>query len=152
MDQIYGNPLNNQKICDIQNQVKSEGSLDLFFSFARDNFIMYFKSILLWLVWCVDHLSRIILWGATSRKRRLLLPNLMRGFSSQLCMYVVLHNYRSIQRLEVILSRLRQNNMEFEPSKCILFRKSVKCLGHVLSSDWVKTDFDEKYYLTTHIF
>ena len=48
-----------------------------------------------------------------------------------------------IQRLEVILSRLRQHNLKLEPSKCMLFRKSVKFLGHVLSADGVKTDADK---------
>ena len=48
-----------------------------------------------------------------------------------------------VSRLEHILQRLRQANLKCKPSKCILFQKKVKFLGHMVSECGVSTDPDK---------
>ncbi|CAC5389237.1 unnamed protein product [Mytilus coruscus] len=43
-------------------------------------------------------------------------------------------------RLEHVFQRMREANLKLKPSKCILFQKSVKFLGHVDSEHGVQTD------------
>ncbi|CAC5375540.1 unnamed protein product [Mytilus coruscus] len=43
-------------------------------------------------------------------------------------------------RLEHVFQRMREANLKLKPSKCILFQKSVKFLGHVVSEHGVQTD------------
>lgn len=45
-----------------------------------------------------------------------------------------------IHRLQLVFERLRAANLELKPSKCELFKKEVKYLGHVVSSAGVATD------------
>lgn len=49
----------------------------------------------------------------------------------------------ALQRLENIFERLRDANLKLKPSKCNLFQKSVKFLGHVVSEEGVQTDPDK---------
>jgi hypothetical protein len=49
----------------------------------------------------------------------------------------------SLLRLEHVFIRLREANLKLKPSKCILFQKSVKFLGHVVSEEGVHTDPDK---------
>lgn len=49
----------------------------------------------------------------------------------------------ALQRLENIFERLRDANFKLKPSKCNLFQKSVKFLGHVVSEEGVQTDPDK---------
>ena len=43
-------------------------------------------------------------------------------------------------RLERIFQRLRAANLKLKPKKCSFFQKSVKVLGHIVSSEGIKTD------------
>lgn len=45
-----------------------------------------------------------------------------------------------LDRLELVLQRLEAANLKLKPSKCELFKREVKYLGHVVSADGVKTD------------
>ena len=46
----------------------------------------------------------------------------------------------SLTRLEHVFERLREANLKLKPSKCILFQKSVKFLGHIVSEEGIHTD------------
>ena len=48
-----------------------------------------------------------------------------------------------LERLEHVFTRLREANLKLKPSKCVLFQKSVKFLGHVVSESGVSTDPDK---------
>ena len=48
-----------------------------------------------------------------------------------------------IDRLRVVFQRLRGANLKLKPSKCSLFQRSVKYLGHVVSNKGVHTDPDK---------
>lgn len=48
-----------------------------------------------------------------------------------------------LQRLELVLSRLRQQNLKVKLSKCCFFRSEVRYLGHVVSAAGVSTDPDK---------
>ncbi|CAC5404150.1 unnamed protein product [Mytilus coruscus] len=43
-------------------------------------------------------------------------------------------------RLEHVFQRMSEANLKFKPSKCILFQKSVKFLGHIVSVHGVQSD------------
>lgn len=45
-----------------------------------------------------------------------------------------------LHRLELVLDRLRQQNLKIKLSKCCFFRPEVRYLGHVVSSAGVSTD------------
>ena len=45
-----------------------------------------------------------------------------------------------IDRLKIILDRLREANLKLKPKKCHLFQTEVLYLGHVVTSEGVKTD------------
>lgn len=45
-----------------------------------------------------------------------------------------------LHRLELVLDRLRQQNLKIKLSKCCFFRPEVRYLGHVVSSTGVSTD------------
>lgn len=45
-----------------------------------------------------------------------------------------------LMRLEVVLSRLEQEGLKARLEKCFFFRKEVRYLGHVISSEGVSTD------------
>ncbi len=46
-------------------------------------------------------------------------------------------------RLENVFKRLEAHNLKLKPSKCTLFQKQVKYLGHVISKDGIATDPDK---------
>ena len=54
-----------------------------------------------------------------------------------------------LERLESVLTRLQQHGLKLKPSKCHLFRSSVKYLGHVISAAGVETDPDKTAALKT---
>lgn len=43
-------------------------------------------------------------------------------------------------RLDIVFSKLKQNGLKMKPSKCRFFQKSVKYLGHIVSSEGISTD------------
>ena len=45
-----------------------------------------------------------------------------------------------LERLKLILDRLRKANLKLKPSKCHLLKKTVTFLGHVVSEDGIETD------------
>ena len=45
-----------------------------------------------------------------------------------------------LQRLRLVLQRLREANLKLNPKKCQFFRQSASFLGHVISGDGVSTD------------
>ena len=45
-----------------------------------------------------------------------------------------------IDRLETVLDRFRRANLKLKPKKCVLFRKQVEFLGHIVSANGVATD------------
>ena len=49
----------------------------------------------------------------------------------------------SIARLELVFQRLSEANLKLKPSKCILFQRQVKFLGHMVSEEGVSTDPDK---------
>ena len=48
-----------------------------------------------------------------------------------------------LNRLESIFKRLQTAGLKLKPSKCKFFRRSIKYLGHIVSSDGVGTDPDK---------
>ena len=48
--------------------------------------------------------------------------------------------FQHLQRLEVVLGRLRKEGLKAKFEKCTFFQKEVKYLGHVISSEGVSTD------------
>ena len=50
---------------------------------------------------------------------------------------------QTIDRLIVVMDRLRAANLKLKAKKCLLFQTEVKYLGHVISADGVATDPDK---------
>ena len=48
-----------------------------------------------------------------------------------------------VHRLKAVFNRLRAASLKLKPSKCDLFRKEIKYLGHVVSNEGVSTDPDK---------
>ena len=48
-----------------------------------------------------------------------------------------------LQRLEVVLGRLKEHNLKLKLSKCHFFQEEVQYLGHVISARGVATDPDK---------
>ena len=44
------------------------------------------------------------------------------------------------ERLRTVLEKIRQSKVKLSPSKCVFLKTSVKYLGHIISSEGVKTD------------
>ena len=47
------------------------------------------------------------------------------------------------EKLDKVLTRLREYGLKLNPEKCQFVQKSVKCLGHVVSAKGVETDPDK---------
>ena len=45
-----------------------------------------------------------------------------------------------IERLDMVMTRLKECNLKLAPEKCSILRKEVNYLGHVVSEDGVSTD------------
>ena len=48
-----------------------------------------------------------------------------------------------VYRLKAVFNKLRAAGLRLKPSKCDLFRKEIKYLGHVVSNEGVSTDHDK---------
>ena len=48
-----------------------------------------------------------------------------------------------VHRLKAVFNKLRAAGLKLKPSKCDLFRKEIKYLGHVVSNEGVSTDPDK---------
>ena len=48
-----------------------------------------------------------------------------------------------LARLRTVFAKLRSHNLKIEPSKCHLFKKEVRYLGHVISEEGISTDQDK---------
>jgi transposase InsO family protein len=48
-----------------------------------------------------------------------------------------------LQRLDNVLTKLEEAGLKLKPSKCCLFQKEIKYLGHILSQEGIKTDQDK---------
>lgn len=53
------------------------------------------------------------------------------------------------RRLTHVLNRLREYGLKLSPDKCKFFQNSVRYLGHIVSSDGVKTDPEKAEALKT---
>ena len=76
-----------------------------------------------------------------------LMENILRGLQWQECLVYmddVITPSRTFEdgiiRLEHILERLTHANLKLKPSKCTLFQKEIKFLGHVVSESGITTD------------
>lgn len=54
----------------------------------------------------------------------------------------------TLQRLEMVLKRLRENNLKVKPEKCQLFKERLRYLGHLISAEGMAPD-DEKVKAVT---
>ena len=48
-----------------------------------------------------------------------------------------------VHRLKAVFNKLRAAGLKLKPSKCDLFKKEIKYLGHVVSNEGVSTDPDK---------
>ena len=48
--------------------------------------------------------------------------------------------FEHLHRLRAVFQRLRSAGLKLKPEKCMLFRRSIVFLGHVLSADGISTD------------
>ena len=55
-----------------------------------------------------------------------------------------------VENLSKVFERLREHNMKLKPSKCHLFRKLIKYLGHEVSERGVQTDPDKVEAITQY--
>lgn len=76
-----------------------------------------------------------------------LMEKVLRGLLSKKCLVylddVIIFGknfYEMLENLKVVFLRLREANLKINPKKCVLFRKNVKYLEHVVSADGVTTD------------
>ena len=67
--------------------------------------------------WCIIYLDDIIVFSQTPEEH--------------------------VHRLMAVFSKLRAASLKLKPSKCDLFRKEIKYLGHVVSNEGVSTDPDK---------
>lgn len=55
----------------------------------------------------------------------------------------------TLERLKMVLSRLRENNLKVKPEKCQLFKEKLRYLGHIISKEGMAPD-DEKINAITN--
>ena len=76
-----------------------------------------------------------------------LMDRVLQGLQWQMCLVylddIIVYS-RSFQehmeRLELILTRIREAGLKLQPKKCQLFQTEVSYLGHIVSADGVRTD------------
>lgn len=62
-------------------------------------------------------------------------------FSCTLMIVIFSTSFEShLQRLDLVLGRLKQHNLKLKLKKCNFFQREVKYLGHVISAERVSTD------------
>ena len=76
-----------------------------------------------------------------------LMENVLRGLQWEECLLymddIIIPSstvQEGLVRLEHILERLKQACLKCKPSKCVLFQKEIKFLGHVVSPAGIATD------------
>ena len=76
-----------------------------------------------------------------------LMEDVMRGLQWEVCLIymddVIVPSAifeDSIAQLELVFQRLSEANLKLKPSKCILFQRQVKFLGHIVSEESISTD------------
>lgn len=86
------------------------------------------------------------LCGATATWQRLM-HEILKGNNWEKCLIyvddVIVFGKTVDQHLEnlsIILKKLKEAGIKLSPSKCDFFKKTMKFLGHVISSDGIKTD------------
>ena len=79
-----------------------------------------------------------------------LMEDVLRGYQWEICLIymddVIVPSATfddSITRLELVFRRLSEASLKLKPSKCILFQRRVKFLGHIVSEEGVSTDADK---------
>jgi hypothetical protein len=45
-----------------------------------------------------------------------------------------------LERLDAVFTRLVETGLKLKPSKCFLFKRKIKCLGHIVSEEGIETD------------
>lgn len=53
------------------------------------------------------------------------------------------------EKLDLVFTRLKENNLKLKPSKCFLFKERVKFLGHVISKEGIQVDQEKVQVLET---
>ncbi|KAM0724690.1 Retrovirus-related Pol polyprotein from transposon 17.6 [Formica fusca] len=76
-----------------------------------------------------------------------LMERVLRNLLSKICLVylddIIIYGKsftEMMENLEKVLLRLREANLKINPTKCILFSRKVKYLGHVISAEGVATD------------
>ena len=76
-----------------------------------------------------------------------LMEDVLRGLQWEECMIYMddiivpgTNVEQELTRLEHVFQRMREANLKLKPSKCCLFQRSVKFLGHVVSEKGIQTD------------
>ena len=79
-----------------------------------------------------------------------LMESVMGSLNLQICLLylddiiVFSNSFQShLDRLDIVLSKLREAGLKLKPSKCHLFHRQIKYLGHILSEEGIETDPDK---------
>ena len=81
-----------------------------------------------------QRLMELVLQGVPWEKRFIFLDDLLAPGNS----FSV-----AVENLKLMLTRLQRANLKLKPTKCQLFQRSVKYLGHIVSGDGVRCDPDK---------
>ncbi|GBO17949.1 Retrovirus-related Pol polyprotein from transposon 297, partial [Araneus ventricosus] len=79
-----------------------------------------------------------------------LMEAVLRGLTSEVCLVylddiiIVGRTFEEyLNNIRKVFQRLQKSNLKLSPKKCRFFRKDVSYLGHIISSDGVKTDSEK---------
>ena len=50
---------------------------------------------------------------------------------------------QDLERMRLVLNKLRENDLKLSPKKCKFFQPEVKYVGHIVSADGIKPDPDK---------